>query len=94
MITIDLHGMTLDDLFIELPLQLEEALFLEETKVELVHGFHNGQVLKNYLNSCQFEHDMARNRICITRIRGESTEGSTMIHIDPHNHKKPNKKEN
>ena len=40
MITIDLHGMTLDDLFIELPLQLEEALFLEETKVELVHGFH------------------------------------------------------
>jgi hypothetical protein len=85
--------MTLDDLFIELPLQLEEALVLDETKIELVHGFHSGQVLKNYLNSCQFEHDMTRNRILITRIRGESTEGSTMIQIDFYKHKKPSKKE-
>ena len=78
---IDLHSLTLDEAIIELKLGLLESIQMDNSIVEIIHGYHGGQVLKTYLHSTQFERDMRKAGITISRLKKGSTPGSMLIKI-------------
>jgi DNA-nicking Smr family endonuclease len=78
---IDLHGLTLDEAIIELRLGVVESLQMDDLVIEIVHGYHGGQVLKTYLHSSQFERDMRKEGITISRLKKGSTPGAMLVKI-------------
>ena len=57
---IDLHGKVLIEALDEILLCLEECEVLGDRHIEIVHGYHQGQVLKNHIQSERFIREMAR----------------------------------
>jgi len=78
---IDLHGLTLDEAIIELRMGLSESLQCDDSVVEVIHGYHSGQVLKTYLQSNRFEGDKLKEGIIITRLKKGSSPGSMLVKI-------------
>ena len=78
---IDLHGLTLDEAIIELRMGLSESLQCDDSIVEIIHGYHNGQVLKTYLHSSRFEADMLKEGIIFTRLKKGSSPGAMLVKI-------------
>lgn len=78
---IDLHGLTLDEAILELKMGLIESLQLDDLMIEIIHGYHTGQVLKTYLHSSRFESDMLKEGIVITRLKKGSTPGAMLVKI-------------
>lgn len=59
--TVDLHGLTLEEAKAELIYFLGRVEF--DTKcVLVVHGYHAGQVLKNFVRK-QFKHELIEDRV-------------------------------
>ncbi len=58
---VDLHGFNLKDAKEEVICTLEDILAKGQRKVAIIHGYRNGQVLKNYFQSEQFLEDMNAN---------------------------------
>lgn len=48
---IDLHGLELWEVLEEIVYKLEECKTRGIREITLIHGFHRGQVLKNYIQS-------------------------------------------
>ncbi len=55
----DLHGFRLFDAIEELINIIEVCLSSGESIIFIIHGYRNGQVLKNYFRSKKFLEDMA-----------------------------------
>ncbi len=63
----DLHGYELWEALDEITLVLEECKLNGDSQLELVHGFRQGQVLKNYIQSEGFIKEMAREGFKLIR---------------------------
>ena len=61
MMEIDLHGLELWEALEEIVYKLEECQEKGIQEITLIHGFHKGQVLKNYIRSEGFLKDMAKD---------------------------------
>ncbi len=64
---VDLHGHELLDAKDEILLILEECVLNGDFLLELVHGYKQGQVLKNYIRSDRFIREMAREGYILAR---------------------------
>jgi len=64
---IDLHRYELWEALDEIVLVLEECKIKGDSILELIHGFKQGQVLKNYIQSEGFIKEMAREGFNLTR---------------------------
>lgn len=64
---IDLHGYELWEAIEEIILILEECKIKGESQLELIHGYRQGQVLRNYFRSEKFLDKMAREGYKIAR---------------------------
>ena len=60
MMEIDLHGLELLEALDEIAYKLEECQMKGIREITLIHGFHKGQVLKNYIRSEGFLKEMAK----------------------------------
>ncbi|MFW9970626.1 MAG: Smr/MutS family protein [Candidatus Odinarchaeota archaeon] len=59
MIKCDLHGFRLFEAIEEILDVLEDCLSSGDKNLFIIHGYRNGQVLKNYVRSKKFIQDMA-----------------------------------
>ena len=57
---VDLHGFCLNDAVEEVVWKLNELISAGKEKLDIVHGFRRGQVLKNYFQSNRFLQDMKK----------------------------------
>jgi DNA-nicking Smr family endonuclease len=65
---VDLHGLELSEAMVEIYQCLRECNKFHEDKITFVHGFHSGQVLKNYIRSPQFLQELQRNGFKLKKI--------------------------
>ena len=59
-IKIDLHGLELWEAIEEIVDKIEECQTKGIREITLIHGFHKGQVLKNFIQSEGFLKEMAK----------------------------------
>lgn len=64
---IDLHGLELWAAIEEVLYHLEECHAKGVREISIIHGFHGGQILKNYFQSDGFLSEMARNGFKLLR---------------------------
>lgn len=57
---VDIHGFELWEAIEEIIYYLEECKVREIQEISIIHGYHSGQVLKNYIQSEGFLKEIAR----------------------------------
>lgn len=70
----DLHGFTLEEAIDEILHVLHDCSLYEDCNLEIIHGHHHGQRIKNYLRSPGFLKQMARFGFHLKR-KGSPDEG-------------------
>ena len=69
---IDVHGYELWEAIEEIVRALEECHIQGDSRIEIVHGYRKGQVLKNYIRSDGFLREIAREGYKLKRIKSEN----------------------
>ncbi|MHA1643108.1 MAG: hypothetical protein DRO88_02450 [Promethearchaeia archaeon] len=69
---IDLHGMELIEAVIEILYCIREADLSTDNIIEIVHGYHSGYILKNYIRSKRFIQEIRKEGFIITPIRSNN----------------------
>ncbi|MHA1150998.1 MAG: Smr/MutS family protein [Promethearchaeota archaeon] len=69
---IDLHGLTLEDALDEICYKLEECRANMVREISLIHGFHRGQIIKNYFESEGFIKEMKRAGFLLKRRKSSN----------------------
>ena len=64
---IDMHGFELWEALEEIVFYLEECKAKDIKEISIIHGFHGGKVLKNYIQSEGFLKEMAREGFQLER---------------------------
>lgn len=77
----DLHGCELADAKLKLFEDLEECVLIGDPTIEIVHGFHQGKVLRNYIRSVVFIRDMQRAGFKLTRECMQKNPGATIFRV-------------
>ena len=77
---LDLHGLTLNEAIDEILWKVEESLYQGDHYLELVHGYHHGQVLKNHVRSRNFEREMLKNGFVFSQTNTQD-DGITCFNV-------------
>lgn len=70
--SIDLHGLELSEAIIEIVYCIREMDLSSDNMLEIVHGYHSGRVLKNYIRSKRFLQDINNEGYKIVPIKSNS----------------------
>ncbi|WP_457556808.1 Smr/MutS family protein [Candidatus Harpocratesius sp.] len=76
---IDLHGYELSDAIVEISYAIRELDLKNDHVIEIVHGFHSGQVLKNYIRSKKFLQDMKKDGYFLKALSGNNPGSSFFL---------------
>jgi hypothetical protein len=76
---VDVHGFELDGALLEIYMALEQCRLDGDETIEIVHGFHNGEVIKTYLGTPKFKKQVEAQGFFLTRVA--SIKGSTTFRI-------------
>lgn len=66
---IDIHGQELSEAVIEVLYGLKECDTHSDSRIDIIHGYHAGTVLKNYLRSPKFIKDAAKDGFVLTSLK-------------------------
>ena len=66
---IDIHGLELEEAIDEISYILRGCDMRGIQEVSIIHGYHHGQVLKNYIRSEGFLKEMEREGFILSRER-------------------------
>lgn len=80
---IDLHGFCLEDALEEVVDKLNGLVANGQQQLEIIHGYRNGQVLKNYFQSKQFLKDMRAYGYDLSPKRKVKNPGITRFTVKP-----------
>ena len=78
---INLHGFELWEAIDEIIYKLEEYQAKGIREITLIHGYHKGQVLKNYIQSERFLIEMSKEGFKLKRIENPNAGVSSFIII-------------
>jgi len=82
MMEIDLHGLELLEVPEEIVYKLEECQIKGIREITLIHGFHRGHVLKNYIQSEGFIKEMAKEGFKLKKKDNPNLGASSFIIIE------------
>jgi dsDNA-specific endonuclease/ATPase MutS2 len=77
---IDIHGLHLWEAIDEIIYFLEECRLNGIQEISIVHGYHHGKILKDYIRSDGFIKEMRREGFSLKKIKS-SNEGVTRFLI-------------
>lgn len=77
---LNLHGFELTDAIIEIHFAIQECINEGDKIIELIHGYHSGSVLKNYIQSKKFIDHFQKEGFKLKRIKA-SNQGTTRFQI-------------
>ncbi len=77
---IDLHGKVLIEALDEILIYLEECKAIGDKHVEIIHGHHHGQVLKNHIQSDRFIREIENSRFTLVR-KNSPNKGTTCFEL-------------
>lgn len=80
---IDLHGFCLKDAIEEVLCKLNELVANGQQLLEIIHGYRNGQVLKNYFQSKEFLKDMKACGYIVTPKHKGKNPGMSRFNVKP-----------
>ena len=78
---INLHGFELWEAIEEILYKLEECQVNDIHEITLIHGYHKGQVLKNYVKSEGFLKEMSKEGFELKKIGSPNSGVSSFIII-------------
>lgn len=78
---IDLHGYRLEEAIEEIFWKVEEGIIMEDNELGIIHGYHHGQVLKNFFRSQKFREEMHNRGYEINRIGNKQDPGYTAFKV-------------
>ena len=81
MMEIDLHGLELWEALEEIVYKLEECKTRGIQEITLIHGFHRGKVLKNYIQSKGFLKEMEKEGFKLKKKNNPNSGASNFIII-------------
>jgi hypothetical protein len=76
----DLHGFELAEAWVEILQALRECQINDDSKLEIVHGYKHGQVLKDYILSSQFIKDTTKAGFLLKKVQSVNP-GTTLFSI-------------
>ena len=82
MMEFNLHGLELYEAREEIVYRLEECQMKGIREITLIHGFHRGQVLKNYIQSERFLKEMAKAGFKLMKKDNKNSGASSFIIIE------------
>ena len=89
---IDLHGYYLAEAIEDVCWRASEAILSGDKVLEIVHGYHHGQVLKNHFRSNAFKQEMRRIGIQIQYQPNSSDEGCSVFTMINRSHQIPHQR--
>ncbi len=81
MMEIDLHGLELWEALEEIVYKLEECQTKSIREITLIHGFHRGKVLKNYIQSEGFLKEIVKEGFKLKKKNNPNSGASSFIII-------------
>jgi len=78
---INLHGFELWEAIEEIIYKLEECQANDIREITLIHGYHKGQVIKNYIQSEGFLKEMSKEGFKLKKIESPNSGVSSFILI-------------
>ena len=69
---VDLHALELVEAEIEVSFAIRECKNNEESRIDLIHGYRGGNILKIHFRSQKFKHQMRKEGHQITRVKSRN----------------------